>query len=399
MIGGQDLYQYTERLERKVNNIKTAKGYSKHNRNKIMEFQRHCIASGIGPARVLRYLNDLPHIAAFLNKKDFEKASKTDIENFLVHLEKSKYMPRTKLDFKITIKKFYKWLNGGEEYPDSIKWIKTGEKLNNNKLPEELLTEEEVKKLVQYCQHSRDRALISILWESGCRVGELLSLQMKHVSFEETLTRITVQGKTGMRRIPLIDSTPFLAEWMENHPQKGNPEAPLWVGIGTVGRNRMLEYAALRKMLKVIAVNAGVKKAVNPHSFRHSRATFLAKHLKEAELTQYMGWVQGSDVPSVYVHLSGRDLDDSILRMRGLKPKEESSEGTMAPKKCPRCTLINKATGRFCTRCGAVLDLETAMAVTDEAKGLDDRLSLLLQDSEVQEVLVRKIREMKIAAP
>jgi integrase len=308
-------------------------------------------------------------------------------------------MPRTKLDFRITIKKFYKWLNGGEEYPDSIRWIRTSEKLNNSKLPEELLTEEEIKKLVQYCQHSRDRALICILWESGCRVGELLSLQLKHVSFEETLTRITVQGKTGMRRIPLIDSTPYLAEWMENHPQKGNPEAPLWVGIGTTGRNKMLEYAACRKMLQVVALHAGIKKAVNPHSFRHSRATFLSKHLKEAELTQYMGWVQGSDVPAVYVHLSGRDIDDSILRMRGLKPKEESSESTMASKKCPRCTLINKATGRFCTRCGAVLDLRTAMEVTDESKEMEGKLINLLQDPEVQEVLIRKIKETRKVVP
>jgi site-specific recombinase XerD len=96
----------------------------------------------------LRYLDDLPRLARLL-RKDFEKATRKDIERVLRSIETSSDLaPRTKLDFRVTIKKFYKWLNGGEEYPESVRWIKTGGKRNNNKLPEELLTEEEVKRII-----------------------------------------------------------------------------------------------------------------------------------------------------------------------------------------------------------------------------------------------------------
>ncbi|MDI6917876.1 MAG: DUF3435 domain-containing protein, partial [Thermoplasmatales archaeon] len=376
--------------------IEESKEISPHNKKKILDFQKHCIANGIGPARVLRYLNDLPKLAKMLNK-NFEDVTKNDIETVLCTIEKTDYAPRTKLDFKVTLKKFYKWINGGEEYPKCIKWIKTGDKLNNNKLPDELLTEEEVKKMISHCRYSRDRALISICWESGCRVGELLTMQIKNVAFEDTITRIVVQGKTGMRRIPLIDSTPYLAEWIENHPFKDKPNVPLWVGIGNIGRNKPLDYAAFRKMLKVVAEKAGIKKKVNPHNFRHSRATLLSKNITEAQMNQYFGWVQGSDIPATYVHLSGRDVDDAILKLRGLKPSdEEKTKETLAPKKCSRCGFINKATGKFCTRCGVVLDLQTALTLQDEMKKMDEKFSKLLQNKGVQKFLIKKMLQLGI---
>ena len=391
----RDIYDYEKRLRRKLEQIRGMENLSDHNTKMILEFQKHCVAEGLSVARALRYLHDLPILADFL-AKDFDQANKADFERVLNRLEETEYAYQTKLDFKKTIKKFYKWLDGGKDYPESVQWIKTGRKINNQKLPEELLTEEEVKSMIEAVWHSRDRAVISVIWESGCRAGEFLTMQVKHVDFEETLTRITLQGKTGMRRVPLIDSTPYLAEWLDNHPFRNDPESPLWIGIGTVGRNKMLSYPALRKVLSEAAKRARVTKKSNPHNFRHSRATYLARHLTEAEMNQYLGWVRGSNMPATYVHLSGRDMDSAVLKLRGLKPKEERIERTLAPKECPRCGLTNKATGKFCNRCGAILDVQTAVAMQDEIEGLDEKFSALLQDEDVQKLLMRKMVELGI---
>lgn len=56
----------------------------------------------------------------------------------------------------------------------------------------------------------------------------------------------------------------------------------------------------------------------------------------------------------------------------------------------PRDRSADEATGRFCTRCGAILDVQTAVAVQDEIEGLDDKFSTLLQDEEVQKLLMKK---------
>ena len=389
-----DFYDYGGRLQRKLEVIKNTKEISQHNRNKILAFQKSCLAQGLSTARMLRYLNDLPRIASKLTK-DFEKVNRADIEAIMADIEATNLAHATKLSYAVTIKKFYKWSNGGDEYPTSVKWLRTTGKKNNKKLPEDLLNEDEVKKMIEAANNSRDRALISILWEAGCRVGELLSMQVKHVNFENDITRITIQGKTGMRRIPLIDSTPYLAEWIENHPFKNDPNAPLWVSIGTVNHHQSLEYGACRKMLQEVAKKAGVKKAINPHNYRHSRATTLANHFTEAQMNEYFGWIQGSDISQVYVHLSGRDLDDCVLNLRGIKPKEEKIETTLAPKKCPRCGTINKSTGKFCIRCGLTLDLNVAMSVKKVSDRLDTYLSKLLEDDDVKTLMLSKLKGMK----
>ncbi|MEA3378864.1 MAG: hypothetical protein U9Q69_04460 [Nanoarchaeota archaeon] len=51
-------------------------------------------------------------------------------------------------------------------------------------------------------------------------------------------------------------------------------------------------------MIRKLFKEAGVDKKHNPHTFRHSRASYLANYLTEFQMNQYFGWVQGSDMPS-----------------------------------------------------------------------------------------------------
>ncbi len=55
-----------------------------------------------------------------------------------------------------------------------------------------------------------------------------------------------------------------------------------------------------------------------------------------------------------------------------------------------------ETTGRSCTRCGAILDVQTAGAMQDEIEGLDEKFSALLQDEDVQKLLMRKMVELGI---
>jgi len=45
---------------------------------------------------------------------------------------------------------------------------------------------------------------------------------------------------------------------------------------------------------------------------------FISHYLTEAQIDAYFGWIQGSDMPSIYVHLSGRDVDDAVLKANGI---------------------------------------------------------------------------------
>ncbi len=151
-------------------------------------------------------------------------------------------------------------------------------------LPEDLLTEEDVKKIIDVCDNPRDKAFISLLYELGCRIGELGNLRIKHVVFEKNYACILLNGKTGMRRIIVIASVSYLQNWLQNHPLRDNTGAPLWINMGTVNRLMPMGYSALAKVLRVAARHAKLSKKVHPQKMCHSRAAFLASKLTEAQM-------------------------------------------------------------------------------------------------------------------
>ena len=317
-----EVHRYDKRIESLLRRIKNS-GIPEESKKNILDFYRECILRGYSKARTIKYLDTLERTARILGKP-FEEATREDIEDLIAEIERRDYSDWTKHDYKVILRIFYRWLRKCE-YPEEVSWIKIKVK-STPKLPEELLTVEEINKLVNAAEHVRDKAFILTLYESGCRIGELLALQIKHVNFDEFGAVLLVNGKTGQRRVRVIASAPKLQQWIENHPLKDEPNAPLWVTIGTNSRQKIWNYGTAREVLKKIARKAGIKKRVYPHLFRHSRATHLASHLTEAQMKQYFGWVQASKMASVYVHLSGRDVDKALLRLNGIEVEEDREE-------------------------------------------------------------------------
>ena len=300
-------------------------GISEENKEIIDKFACDCYADGLTKNRVDKYRGYLLHLAAALGKNLID-VTKEDLKRLVAEIECSDYMDWTKHDYKVTLKKFWKWLRQTDDtYPEEVRWIRTTLKKARVKLPEDLLTLEDVRKLIESATNIRDKALISVLYESGCRISEILSMRIKDVLLEEPTCALRVSGKEGSRRILLVNSTPYLANWLSHCAHKNDPQEFLWTSIGSKNRGKVLQYNSAREILKAVALKAGIKKRVNPHLFRHSRATFLANKLTEAQMCEYLGWVQGSDMPRVYVHLSGRDVDEAILEMNGFEVETASS--------------------------------------------------------------------------
>ena len=209
----------------------------------------------------------------------------------------------TKHDFKTILKRYYKWLygyKGKRNYPEIVAWISSKVKNENSRLPKEILTEEDVKQMSKVAYTTREKAFVLALYESGCRIGEFLPLKIKNLEFDKYGAILIVSGKTGDRRIRLIASVLSLQKWLEEHPDKLNPNAYLWVKTPSEYNpkfvNKPLTYGFVCKLLKELAKKAGIKKKVNPHAFRHARATFLANKLTEAQMKEFFGWSKDSNM-------------------------------------------------------------------------------------------------------
>ena len=348
-------------------------GVSELNRELITGFIDWCFSNRIGEHRAVKYISTLKHIAIDLNI-DFDKVTKKEMEAYIGRLERSDKSNWTKHDYKIAVKKFYTWLNGGKE-SDLTDWIKTTLSKKETRMPEELLIEEEVLELIGAAKSPRDKALIALMWDVGARIGEIASIKIKNLTFDEYGMSVLLNGKTGPRRVRAVWSIQYIMSWLEMHPDKKNNNAMLWVN----SENKPISYQAVRKQLIRITNRAEINKKITPHLFRHSRATFLARHLTEAEMNIYFGWVQGSDMAATYVHLSGRDVDKSILKAHGIIVEEDNNKPKV--QQCPRCKAVNGPEALFCFKCGAAMTLKTAMSIeADKSEISTELMTAILKD-------------------
>jgi site-specific recombinase XerD len=373
-LTGIDIHDYAGMLRGYLKKVESSNKISPENKQKILEYHRSLVNDGLAVPTRVKQLQVLNVIAERLQSQKFQDLTRKDIEELVFWIRSEKHNPWTVHKFLVIIRKFYKWLRGGEDYPPEVKWIKSNVKDSQCKLPENLLSQEDVKKLLNACENPRDKCLLSLLNELGCRIGELLTLDIKQIEDCQDYFRVTIQhSKTQPRKLKVIDSKPFIAQWLNKHSKLQGPNSPLFIGLGSSNKNQRLDYDACRMLLKKIAKRAGIIKAVNPHHWRHSTATRYANFMSYSQLCHWFGWKIGSKTASIYIHLSGQDLDSVVDEMRG-KVSIKKFEDTLCSKICQQCGKENLGTDDLCEQCGAALTISGVLLKEDRLKQFESEM-------------------------
>ena len=341
------IHDYQRTLDRELHHLESDTTLQKENTELLLEFYRYNKLNGVSVPRLAKQLGTLRLVSKYVDKP-YAKSTRQDYEKFILYLMEKKRSSATVSTYMEILKVFHKWLSKSQTYPECVSWMKCNGK-KSKKLPENLLIQEDVKLLLAHAKYIRDRALIAVLWESGARIGEIGGMGIKDVQFDEVGCRLTLDGKTGMRRIRIINAAPILLEWLNKHPKNNDPSCPVFINLADNYCQRM-SHRGIMKTLKVIGKKAGLTKPVNPHHFRHSRATYMSQFLTESQLKEYFGWVQESKMAARYVHLSGKQVEDAILRMHGLA-KEDRKEDILKNTVCPRCKQTNTVNNSHCLKC------------------------------------------------
>jgi integrase/ribosomal protein L40E len=316
----------------------------------------------------------------------FKDITRDDIKNFLKWMEEEKrYLASTNETFRKVIKYFYKVVYGKNEYyPDTVKWFsrKVGkDKLRQEKRIdiEEFLEEEEIQKLVNAADTIQRKAFLGCMYESGARPEEFLTLTNKDIKFDTKGAIFILRGKTGERQVRIISFVPLLKQWLSIHPLKDQNVYPLWISEATNHKNNSLGLGGAEKLLKETLNNAGLQnKRGRLYNLRHSRATHLAKRFTEFQMCTFFGWVLGTDVVRRYVHLSGRDLDSTLLAINE-GGQVQIEDYKLKPLICIRCNDKISPDSKFCGKCG--LSIDQSKEYLEERK-IEDKIHLLEKQTE-----------------
>lgn len=330
------------------------------------------------------------YFLVFLQDKKLEDAKREDVEKYICSLKNLK--KSTKEIYKIQIKLIFQWFykSKKKEYPEIVDWIEINNKRKDSISEYEILSKAEKKRMVQSANCIRDKCLISTLGDSAARISELTGMKIKDCLFDEYGCKIKVSGKTGKRKIRLVESTPLLKEWINSHPLGQNKENPLFICIGR-RFGQPLDSAGAYKIVASVRKRAKITKKVTPHVFRHTRLTELAKEgLNEFELRFFAGWSKNSKMSEIYIHIGEKEVDDKVLKLNGIKKsKPEEKENPLETKKCFSCGEINNSNNKFCSRCKQILDINAEKEINIK----DNLLELIEGDSEIKNKLIEKLKE------
>lgn len=257
---------------------------------------------------------------------------------------------------------------------------------------EHILTKDEITALFDAAQRPREKALLGVLLATGQRIGAVASLRIGDVDLSgRTGTihlnddAIGLKGASGPR--PLIWATEYVKNWLDVHPKRDDPDAPLFCAVksGQMGGRdgRSVEWEVgdamsthhYSRRLKRVAEDAAVdREKVNPHNFRHTAVTRMARDgLSEQKIKWMVGWGEDSSQFRRYSHVTDDQMMNDILAEYDLA-EPETGIGTPDLSECPRCNaaLGGPVDAEFCPGCGLALS-QTAAASVDDAR--DDAMT------------------------
>lgn len=154
------IHNYERAYERTKGYLSRA-DISDRNKEIIREFIADLVLDGISKPRIIKYVYNLKKCGKII-EKDFDKAKVEDVKRFIKVVQESDYSDWTKHEYKITVRKFFKWLKKTREYPEEVAWISLRWNRSKRSLPSEgdLLTEEDVKSLIGAAETLRDKVYI-----------------------------------------------------------------------------------------------------------------------------------------------------------------------------------------------------------------------------------------------
>lgn len=320
----------------------------------------------------------------------FLDPSQDDLKAYLKALI-SKVSERTVTDYIDSYKRFQEWNHKGR-LPKKFEILQFKPK-KNGKRPEDLITPDEFNKLMDKAGNTRNKALISLLYDSGCRIGEILGMSKQDIKFDQYGAELSVSGKTGYRKVYVLGTSVMFAKmWLKEHPVKG-PDGYLFVLVNESNTRKRsvgdpMTYADVRKALTTTMKRAKITKRIHPHLFRHTKASTLATMITEAPLEAQMGWVHGSKQSATYVHLSGKQQQKAILKAYGLIDETEKIETGL--KTCPSCSNQIDAKAEYCPFCytdfpggkeRSTAQLRESLLLRQEAM-LNDKMLLMKKEFE-----------------
>lgn len=242
---------------------------------------------------------------------DPEEVTHETVEEYLSSLQNVR--KRSQARILSSLRSFFGWmvLEGYvDDNPcDLVDSPKLGRYLPN------VLTHKEIERMIDAVDLStwqgvRDRAMLEVLYGCGLRVSEAVDLKISGLYMEDGFIRVIGKGNKE-RLVPFLGmAVTAVKEYLQVRPQAETADADDLLFLNRFGRS--LSRVSMFKTVKRLALLAGVRKVISPHTFRHSFATHLIENGADLRSVQDMLGHESITTTEIYTHIDSSTWHEDI---------------------------------------------------------------------------------------
>ena len=255
------------------------------------------------------YRNDLLQFCRWLSTQDSAdllNISREQLRAYLAYRSIQQYSPRSTARLLSTLRRFYgyclreKWIS--DDPTRLIAAPKIGRALPS------ALTEQDVEKLLAAPQVTtllgmRDRTMLELLYATGLRVSELVSLRHQQVNMRQGVIRVTGKGQKE-RLVPMGEEA---INWLQTYLRDARPalaQDQLCEALFLTQRRAAMTRQAFWYLIKRYASQSGIKVRLSPHTLRHAFATHLLNHGADLRVVQMLLGHSNISTTQIYTHVA-----------------------------------------------------------------------------------------------
>ena len=282
------------------------------NQNHINTFLEHLwLEKGLSDNTLSAYKNDLSQFNQYLveEKQTVENCDSLLIESFIAFRIDKGISHRSNARCISAIKRFFKYLVLNKVRQDNPTALTQAPKIGSSipkvlseKDVESLLSVQDLEQPIEF----RDRAMLELLYATGLRVTELVSLKLNNISLNQNLVRVVGKGQKE-RLVPMGEIS---ADWLKQYIGRVRPmllktESDV---LFPSKRGTQMTRQTFWYRIKFYSQQADIKAHLSPHTLRHAFATHLLNHGADLRVVQMLLGHSDLSTTQIYTHVAKERL-------------------------------------------------------------------------------------------
>jgi len=274
------------------------------------------VERGLSENTLIAYERDLKAFSAWLFEQSgnalLTAASRADVQAYLAWRWQQQHKSSSIARFLASARRFYRLQIRDRVIAEDPMADLSSPKLGRS-LPDSL-SESDVDALLQAPDVKtslglRDRAMLELLYATGLRVSELVSIKQAELSLQQGVVRIVGKGDKE-RLVPMGE---MAIDWLNRYWQEARGSLLKGSGISAfvfvTARGSSMTRQAFWYIIKKYALKAGIDKPLSPHTLRHAFATHLLNHGADLRVVQLLLGHSDLSTTQIYTHIANARLE------------------------------------------------------------------------------------------